>query len=209
MLINHTCISLVDCSSYDNSCTLQCNNTALAESDCVIEGDIAVNSSISNITVISIVGVINVTGDVTISGGNFTLVLTPGSALHVGNCLVLDDESQMVIVVDNEISDNDNILATFNPACSSQLTSRVQIQTSLDECQDGKPIVEQRQDTEYGRGQLQLVFVPVECGSKSSELNVVAISVAVPIAALAVAAIVVVMLVPKLRQKVFPFANRK
>ena len=106
--INNACIPLVDCSADSAECTLKCNdNTSLPvfssiktgeQSPCLIDGDLIVNGSVLETPTIAIVGVNNVTGDVRLMG-SVTVKLTSGAALHVEKCLVLDEESSMVVVV--------------------------------------------------------------------------------------------------------------
>lgn len=207
--INDICEPELSC-SVENSCSLECdsfpttNSTssihvsecllechALPSSSCLIDGDMIVNSSITESIIITIVGVINVTGDVTVMG-SVTLKLIPGSTIHVNKCLVLDENAQLVVVVNNAKSSNGTVLATYDSSCSStQLDKRVVIElqsTDVDECLDGRPTVEEHKDNE--RAQLKLLFVPVsDCSDNSSEIDVLAISIAVSIVVLVVGGI--------------------
>ena len=214
-LINNTCIQLIDCSS-DNSnsdeCTLQCGESG-EQTPCLIDEDVIVNGSILEGSTIAIVGIINVTGDVKITG-NVTMKLPVGSELHVGRCLVLDDESTILVVASSDNDDdltmttNGSVVLSYDRSCSSpNLMNRVNIDsTMVDECRDGQPTIEEWTDAN-GRTQLTLLYVPSsEC--ESGGMNIVAIAVAVPISVLVVVVIVVVMSVPKIREKVFPFARR-
>jgi len=134
-------------------------------------------------------------------------------AMKFNECLILDDTSSMVIMVDEE-SKLQTVLATYDKSCSSpELLARVSIETasSLDVCTDGRPNVVQQE--EEGRARLELLFVPIndlsECSRENeNKLNIVAISVGVAIGVLALIAIIVVLAVPKLRHKVFPYAGR-
>jgi len=220
-LINNTCIPLIDCSS-DNSnsdeCTLQCGETNTStsastdeQSPCLIDDDLIVNGSILESSTITIVGVISVTGDVRITG-DVTVKIPAGSELHVGRCLILDDESTVVVVVSgNEgMTSNGSVVLSYDSSCSSpHLIERVGIESSLvDECRDGTPTLREQVDSgEGGRTQLELMFLAVdsnECNSES-ELNVVAIAVAVavPVGVLLIV-LVVILAVPKVREKVLP-----
>ena len=218
-LINNTCIQLIDCSS-DNSnsdeCTLQCGESG-EQTPCLIDEDVIVNGSILESPTIAIVGVVNVTGDVRIIG-KVTMKLSVGSELHVGRCLVLDDESTILVVASSDNDDdltmtNGSVVLSYDGSCSSQnLINRVNVESTLvDECRDGKPTLrEQLESGEGGRTHLALVFLPVdsdECGSgvSGSELNVVAIAlaVAVPVGVVLIV-LVVILMVPSVRKKVLP-----
>ena len=182
--INNTCIPLLDCSSSED-CVLGCERLSLRnvifttdESDtaCVIDGDLevdgsgvtTVNGSIVETNIISIVGVVNVTGNVVVSE-NVKVQLSIGSVLHVGKCLVLEDESEIVVEIngneENEHYAHDGtLLATYDSECStSELVSRVRITTpsSFDECRDGRPAIKQVDDEENGRSRLELLIVPI------------------------------------------------
>ena len=232
--INNTCIplALFQCSP-TTSCILKCDPSSLLETNesstqsCVIEGDLEVNGTVPTVsgsivetTTISIVGVMNVTGNVVVAG-EVTLKLSLGSILNVGKCLVLEDETKLVVVIEseggttNDYNDSDEsvLLATYDGSCSSSLVERVRIEapSSFDECRDGRPTIKQVEEVENGKSHLELFFLPVdesECNDSSSEVNVLAIAVAVPVVVLVIVVIVVVMTVPKVREKVFPFARR-
>lgn len=226
-LINNACIPLLICPSNNNdndndnnsTCTLECD-TDDDESTCVIDGDVTLNSSIPlngsvvETTTITIIGVINVTGDVRVAG-DVKVKLSSGATLHVGKCLLLDDESEIVVIVEGGMNNNNNngsVLASYDATCSSKIAERVKIETTtaFDECRDGRARVEEQKDSE-GRTRLTLLFDSMnesnECMS-GSEVNILAIAIAVPIAALVLIAIVVVFSVPQVRRKVFPFAGR-
>ena len=169
------------------------------------------NGSIVETNTITIVGVINVTGNVVVANDS-TVKLSPGSVLHVGKCLLVEENSEIVIVVEGGMSGNEEqLVATYDGNCSSsELLKRVRVETtsSFDECRDGQPTVQESKN-ENGRSQLAVLFVPVsECDSESSELNIVAIAIAVPIAVIVIVMVIVVMAVPQVRKKVFPFARR-
>jgi len=183
-----------------------------------------VDGSIAETNVVTIVGIVNVSGNVVVEDTK-TVKLVVGSTLHVGKCLLLEEGSEIIVVVDGDTTNdvtngNDDdgdgsvLLATYDGSCSSELTKHVRIErtTSFDECRDGQPRVQQMND-ESGRARLELVFVSMsessECNGSGSGVNIVAIAVAVPVAVLVVIVIVVVMIVPTLRAKVFPFAQRK
>lgn len=228
--INNTCIPLLlDCSSSSSDdCLLECesnnDNSGNNTSNCVIDGDLTltgsvptVNGSIVDTNTISIVGVINVTGSVVVAE-KVKVKLSIGSVLHVGKCLVVEDESEIVVVIEsgNEVQDGSEaqLLATYDSECSSsELVGRVRIETtsSFDECEDGRPtIVEQVEDEKNERSRLELLFVPMdgssECGgdSSESEMNILVIAVVVPIVVLVILVIVIVMAVPSIREKVVP-----
>lgn len=222
-LINNTCIQLIDCSS-DNSdsdeCTLQCGESG-EQTPCLIDEDVIVNGSILESPTIAIVGVVNVTGDVRIIG-KVTMKLSVGSELHVGRCLVLDDESTILVVASSDNDDdltmttNGSVVLSYDRSCSSpNLLNRMNIESTLvDECRDGKPTLrEQLESGEGGRTNLALVFLPVdsdECrsGASGSELNVVAIAVAVAVpVGVVLIVLVVILVVPSVRKKVLPGAS--
>jgi len=141
------------------------------------------------------------------SVSEFTLKLSPGTILNVADCLVMDPNSQLVVVVtDESLLEGDTTIATFDPECSSeQLTDRVYIEeeSPRDECRDGTLVVVQKQDTQ-GRARLELLSVPVDKSKcdNDSELNILAISIAVPIAVATVVVIILVFAIPSLRNKI-------
>ena len=235
-LNNDTCIPLLTCYSSPSSplpnndtCVLECNSHSTnntgddsneEDTTCYINGDIIVNGSIVETNVVTIVGIVNVSGNVVVTEA-MTIKLAVGTVLHVGKCLVLEEGSEMIVVVEGDLSDINSsdgdksvLLATYDGNCSSELTKRVKIErtSSFDECRDGQPKVQQMND-ESGRTRLELVFVFMndssECIGSSSEINIVAIAIAVPIAVLVIVVIVVIMTVPTLRNKVFPYAKRR
>jgi len=185
------------------------------EDDIIVNGSVSVNGSIVETDVLTFVGVINVTGNVVVT--ETTVKVSIGTVLHVGKCLMLEEGSQILVVVDgmNSHYSAHNVLATYDSTCSSRLKEQVRIElasSSYDECRDGRPTIQEEEDGESGRTRLTLLFVfdeTNECYGSESELDIVAIAVAVPIAVLVIVVVVVVMAVPKLRKKVFPFANRK
>ena len=221
-LINNTCVPLLRCSPSDNNndldtttCSLQCNSmeSDTDDSSCVIEGDMIVNGSIVETNTLTITGVINVTGNVVVADET-KIKLSTQSVLHVGKCLVLEKGSEIVVVVESGMNSGGNVLLTFDESCSStELVERVSFEktTSFDECRDGSPRVQQETKDENGRAQLTLLFDPIsespECNG-GTNINIVAIAIAVPIAVVVIVVVIVVMAVPKLRMKVFPFANR-
>jgi len=213
--INNTCVSLIQCSSENDqtSCELKCNHdSSVDEPACVINGDVTVNGSIVETQTIAIVGVINVTGSVILTD-NVTVTLTPGATLHVGQCLLLEEDSEILVLVesgDSDTPDERKVLATYNSSCSSpNLLERMKVKPSpsLDECRGGRPTVQQQQKD--GRTQLELMFVPLDSSECGSGVNVLAIAIAVPIAVVVLVVVIVVMTVPKLRNKVFPLQGEK
>jgi len=230
-IINDTCIPLLTCSqssSNIDNCELKCNsqlNNTFNDQDttCTIDGDMIINGSIVETNVITIVGTVNVSGNVIVAEA-MTVKLNVGSTLHVDKCLVLDEGSEIIVVVGNDMTDdvtsgNDGgddggsvLLATYDGRCSSELTNHVRIErtSSFDECRDGQPKVQQMKD-ESGKTRLELVFVPISESSEciGSEVNILVIAVVVPVVVLVIVVIVVVMTVPTLRAKVFPFAKRR
>lgn len=142
-LINNTCIPFLQCKSdvEDNNssnCVLECAETG--ESGCTIEGDVIINNPNVDSNTVTIVGTVNVSGDVRVTD-NMKLKLPPGATLHVGKCLVLDEGSGIVAVVEGRENEG-SVLATYDASCSSQqLAEQVIIErtSSFDECQDGKP----------------------------------------------------------------------
>jgi len=226
--INNTCIPLIHCSSSEDTqanCLLECNQTLASnfssapqsydedESSCVIEGDMVVNRNVSqnNSTAepnsVTVVGVVNVTGSVVVAD-EMRVRLPLGSVLHVGKCLVIEEGSEMVIVVEGGMNTNEHVVATYNRDCSSsEIVERVRIEQtpSYDECRDDKPIVEEKNE-EDGRARLELLFVSSdssEC-NRTSKINILAIAIAIPAAVLVVVVIVIAMTVPKLRAKILP-----
>ena len=218
---NNTHIPIIDCSSDNNSdeCTLQCgeSNTSTSaltgaageQTPCLIDEDVILNGSILESSAIAIVGAINVTGDVKIIG-KITVKLEASAELHVGRCLLLDDESTIVVVVrGDEMITNGSVVLSYDGLCSSpHLIDQVSIESSLvDECRDGKPTLREQLGS-GGRTHLELVFLSAdsdECnsGMSNSELNVVAIAVAVPVGVLLIV-LAVILLVPSVRKKVLP-----
>ena len=205
--INNTDVPILHCSS-DNSnipstCVLECDSTV--NDYCLVDEDIALNGTNEGNTTITIVGVFIVTGNVTVTR-DVTLQLAPGAALYVGRCLVLEEGSEIVVMVDTEVT-NTYVLTTYDASCSSlHLHENIKIEyaSSFDVCRYGTPFLQMQ--SEEGDGdiaRLELVFVPTtsEC---SSELKVLVTSIAVSIAAVMLAVIVVVFAVPKLRSKVVP-----
>jgi len=101
-----------------------CPQNTDASSNCVIEGDLVVNGtvpmngSIVENNTITIVGVINVTGNVVVTSDS-TVKISPGSILHVGKCLLLEEDSEIVIVVEGGMSGNEEqLVATYDGNCS-------------------------------------------------------------------------------------------
>jgi len=211
---------IIDCSSEEKECRLQCRqNHTSSPSDvpppCVIDEDVIVNGSILESSTIAIVGMINVTGDVKITG-NVLFKLYSNATLHVGRCFVLDEESNitLVVVVNDDVRERKgSVIASYNAWCSSLLSDRITIEYStsleVDECRDGKPTVRQVADgDESGRIRLEMIFVAMDSNECSSLLThdhilLLALSVAIPVGVVVI--IVIVMLaVPNVRKKIIP-----
>ena len=179
------------------------------QTPCLIDDDLIVNGS----STITIVGIISVTGDVKITD-NVKVKIPAGSELHVGRCLILEDESMITVVVSDgeKKMSNGSVVLSYDSSCSSpNLINRVKIESnSLDECRDGEPVlIEQLEGGEQsGRIQLVLVYLPVDSDECKSKMNVVAVAVAVPIALLFIFIVVVILVVPFARKKVLQPAFR-
>ena len=115
--------------------------SSLDDTSCQIEGDVIVDGTIVESKHFVVIGIINVTGDVRVTD-EVTVTLSPGATLHVGKCLVLDEGSEIIVVVEggaSEIENEGSVLATYDASCSSlNLTERVNIErgSSFDECID-------------------------------------------------------------------------
>lgn len=220
-LLNNVCIPCLSDNNTDAGCTLQCDNelmnfTSLQQSElpsCLIEGNITVNSSIVEANTITIVGVLNVTGNVIVTE-NATLKLSPGATLHVGQCLVLDDNSRVVVVVNETVNSNGSVLATYDAQCSTpQLIQRVSIDSVVDECEYGRPSVTQLE--EGGRVRLELLFFSIDSNqcnlgddndTEHSGINVVAVAVSVSVVVGVILIVTIVILATRrTRRSIFPF----
>ena len=129
----------------------------------------------------------------------------------VGKCLLSEEGSEIVVLVDESFSSESKIIATYDTNCSSSdLLQRVRIEptSTFDECRNGRPAV-QEHNSDSGRTHLVLVFDSSECYDGNNEINILAIAIAVPIAVLVIVVAVIVITVPSIRNKVFPFANNK
>lgn len=189
------------------------NNTSASETEsCLISGDISFEGDIVEETIIIVGSVINVTGNVVLTGEVTMVLVSEVGALHVGKCLIMEDQSQILVLLNDGVNTNSTItLATYDYSCDLQIDERVKINTSaFDVCLHGQPVVRERDEGDE-RKRLELFFVPMsdssECHS-ASDLNMIALAIAVPIAVLVAVTIVVVFAVPRIRKKVFPFARK-
>lgn len=175
----------------------------LSNPSCLIDGNLTLNGSITETKTVIVVGVVNVTGDVTVVG-RIILKIAHDAALHVGRCLVLDEHSDIVVVVEGTATNNTAIVTYDAPCSTLNITNKVKIETSsLDECEVGRPYVTLQEGN--GRARLELVLAPVDnTGECAEKLNVLAISIAVPIVVLVLIAVVIIFAVPKVRAKVVP-----
>ena len=109
-------------------------------------------------TNITITDVVNVTGDM-IMTGDVTVILPADALLHVENCLLLDEGTRIVVIVDNA-STNGTTVVTYSASCSSpNISDQVIIEPHpYEECQTGRPIVVQLDDN--GIARLALFYVP-------------------------------------------------
>ena len=228
--VDDTCVPLIQCSS---ACILQCDKAINSSSktsptpdeSCVIEGDLVMNNNIVESNVVTIAGVINVRGDVTVRD-QVKVALIPGSTLNVDNCLLLEEGSEIVVIL-NSIGDGESdgsdggssesiILTTYDSSCP-ELKGKVKVElpSSFDTCREARRPVVEEIVAEGGRTRLELVFVTVsgdsgDCESvRGSEVNLVAIAVTIPIVVVVVVVLIVVFAVPEIRMKVFPFARRR
>lgn len=205
--VNNTCTELIHCSGDNADCKLTCGSAG--ETSCVLEGSLVIDGSVTD--EITLEGDITVTENVYLVG-DVKLVFSKGAKLNVGKCLVLEGNSGLAVQVDSSDSQFDTtVLATYDGVCSSTvIESRTDIRTTLDECGEVYPTVQQH--SSGGRAQLTLLFVfnadgDDACngkggrGESGSNVNVAA-AVVVPIVVLIVLAVAVVLLVPKLREKV-------
>lgn len=235
--INRTCVPILQCdgSSSNASCSLECDssntncslecdsslmfNASTEKSGCLIEGDMTVEGSnteeVDAEFIVTIIGVVNVTGNVTITR-NSAVKLSPGSVLHVAGCMALDAEAKLVVEVNDEVvTSSRTVIATYDASCTSSDKSRVSIESWVDECQHGRPVVDETR--EGRRAKLELLFVPIsdssECGGESdsesssgNEVNMLIIVTVVPaVVVILIVMIVVVATVPKIRRKLLPY----
>ena len=185
-----------------NYCHLGCDSIL-----CYVQNGLVVDA----IDVI-VVNDIIVNGNATFTG-NSTVTLHIDSSLKTSNCIILEDGSNIIVVVDNVTTAvNGTVLVSYSTECP-QIIHKVDMYASVDECKYGTPKLTPTEDN--GIARLELLFLPTNdpCGdgenqqSETSNSNVIAIAIGVTsaVVVVAIAFILVALFVPAVRKKIFPF----
>lgn len=191
----------------DSSCALSCRNAA----SCNFNSSVIVTSTVGggNKT-ITVSGNVSIAGNVTLSGA-VTISLSPGSRLDVEKCLTLSDGATVQVLV-TDTSTNGSVLATYDSTCSN--VPIVQISSTLNECQSGRASVVATDDSS-SRTRLELLFLPpsADCNSSNTgnpglSTQTLGIIIGCVCGGLVLIVLGVVLLVPRIRHKVFPYSKR-